>query len=101
MKMMNTMTVEAIYQNGVIKPMIDIPLRENERIKIQIERIPDSIPEKPRNVVRLHGIWKEYLTAADTKEEDWVSNTVAAIRCESSQRIEQLAREIDKALSDA
>ncbi len=83
METMNTLTVEAIYQDGVIKPMIDIPLRENERIKIQIEREPDSIREKLPHIVHLRGIWKDYLTASD-KEEDWVSNTVAAIRRESS-----------------
>lgn len=97
---MNILTTEAIYQNGVIKPTTSIPLRENERIRIQIERRAGDSPEKVVNVVHLRGIWKDYLTATE-KEGDWVSDTVTAIRREPNQRIERLAREIDKALPDA
>jgi predicted DNA-binding antitoxin AbrB/MazE fold protein len=100
METTHTLTVEAIYQAGVIIPMIDIPLQENERIKIRIERRPDRIQEEPRHIVHLRGIWKDYLTAAD-KEEDWVCSTVAAIRCGSNLKVEQLVCEIDEALSDA
>ena len=97
---MNILTTEATYQNGVIKPRTALPLQENERIRIQIERRPDVVQQKLSKVVRLRGIWKGYLTTTE-KEEDWVSDTVAAIRRESSQGIERLAREIDEALPRA
>ena len=97
---MNILTTEAVYQDGVIKPRTALPLQENERIRIQIERRPGVVQEKPSKVVRLRGIWKGYLTTTEN-EEDWVSDTVAAIRRESSQGIERLAREIDEGLSNA
>jgi len=100
METIKTLTVEAIYQNGVIRPVIDIPLRENERIRVQIERRPDSVQEKIRRIVHLRGIWKNYLSAAE-EEGDWVSDTIAAIRRESNRKVEQLAHEIDEALSNA
>ena len=99
METINTLTIEAIYRDGVIKPVTDVPLRENERIRVQIERRPDTIQEKPRRIVRLRGVWKDYLTAAD--EEDWVSETVAVVRRESSHKVEQLAHELDEALPNA
>jgi hypothetical protein len=82
-KNMSILTTEATYQHGVIEPSTALPLQENERIWIQIERRPDVV-QKLSKVVRLRGIWKGYLTTAE-KEEDWVSDTVAAIRHESSQ----------------
>ena len=97
---MNVLTVEAIYQNGMIKPLTELHLRENERIRLRIEHRPDSIQEETRNIIHLRGIWKDRLTAAD-KKEDWVSDTVAAIRRESGQKVERLAREIDEALLNA
>ncbi len=97
---MNVLTVEAVYQNGVLKPTVDIPLRENERIRLRIERSPDDIREEAQNIVNLRGVWKGYLTTADRKE-DWVSDTVAAIRHESGRKVKRLAQEIDEALHDA
>jgi len=97
---MNVLTVEAVYQNGVLKPTIDIPLRDNERIRLRIERSPDNIREQAQNIVNLRGVWRDYLTTADRKE-DWVSDTVAAIRRESGRKVERLAQEIDEALHDA
>ena len=98
---MNLLTVEAIYQDGIIKPLRDLHLRENERVRLQIERRPDSIRrEETRNIVHLRGIWKDHLTAAD-KKQDWVSDTVAAIRRESAQKIEMLVLSIDEALHNA
>ena len=97
---MNVLTMEAIYQDGIIKPLTDPHLRENERIRLRIERHPDGVQEKTRNIIHLRGIWKDHLTAAD-KKEDWVSDTIAVIRRESAQKIEQLALSIDEALHNA
>jgi len=97
---MNLLTVEAIYQNGIIKPLTDLHLGENERIRLQIERRPGNIQEETWNIVHLRGIWKDCLTTAD-KKDDWVSDTVAAIRRESAQKVEQLALSVDEALRNA
>jgi predicted DNA-binding antitoxin AbrB/MazE fold protein len=82
------MTVDAIYQNGIIKPLTALRLRENEQIKLRIERSPDHSQEKIQHTVHLRGIWKHTLTG---EKEDWVSDTIAAIRQESSQKVEQNA----------
>ncbi len=101
---MDLLTVEAIYQDGIIKPLTDLHLRENERIRLRIERHPDNFQEETRNIAHLRGIWKDYLTAAE-KNEDWVSETVSAIRRESARKVEQLALQlalsIDEALHNA
>ncbi len=96
---MNPLTVEAIYQNGIIKPLTALRLQENEHIRLRIERHPDNTQEEIRNIVHLRGIWKDHLTAAD--KEDWVSDTIAAIRRESAQEIERLASATDEALHNA
>ena len=31
-----TVTVEAVYENGVLKPMAPLPLREHERVQLTI-----------------------------------------------------------------
>lgn len=95
--MASLMTVEAIYRNGMIKPLVDLHLRENERVRLRIERRSANDQKATRNIAHLRGIWKGHLTAAE-KEGNWVSDTVAAIRRESDQKIAKLALSIDKAL---
>jgi predicted DNA-binding antitoxin AbrB/MazE fold protein len=38
-----TYTVEAIYENGVLKPVQPLPLREHERVRVSVETIPDAV----------------------------------------------------------
>jgi predicted DNA-binding antitoxin AbrB/MazE fold protein len=35
-------TIEAVYQNGVFKPLGEVKLAENQRVKILIEPEPDK-----------------------------------------------------------
>jgi predicted DNA-binding antitoxin AbrB/MazE fold protein len=35
-----TRTTEAIFTNGVLKPVESLPLREQERVRITIESVP-------------------------------------------------------------
>lgn len=97
---METITADAIFQNGMIRVLTEVPLRENEKIRLQIERRSRSTRKYSRNIVHLRGIWKNHLTATE-KEEDWVSETLAVLRRESSERIAQAASEVNKALHDA
>jgi predicted DNA-binding antitoxin AbrB/MazE fold protein len=34
-----TLTVEAVYENGVLKPKEPLPLKENEKVRITIEPV--------------------------------------------------------------
>ena len=97
---MRVLTVEAVYQNGVLIPVVDIPLRDKERIRLRIERSPDSTRDESQNAINLRGVWRGHLTAAD-REEDWVSDTVAAVRRQSGRKVEGLAQDIHEVLPAA
>ena len=46
-------TIEAVYENGVLKPVEPLPLKEHERVKVTIET-------PPLDILQAHGIlgWK-------------------------------------------
>lgn len=50
-----TVTVEAIYQNGVLKPSQPLPLKENERVRVSIHT-PVDVPSALEAVQRSHGL---------------------------------------------
>jgi predicted DNA-binding antitoxin AbrB/MazE fold protein len=37
------LTVEAIYENGVLKPTHPLPLKEHERVQVTVHTAPDLI----------------------------------------------------------
>jgi predicted DNA-binding antitoxin AbrB/MazE fold protein len=54
-----TITVEAIYENGVLKPKQPLPLQEHEHVEIII-RTPSAIQAAVEAVQRSYGLigWK-------------------------------------------
>jgi predicted DNA-binding antitoxin AbrB/MazE fold protein len=38
-----TQTIEAIYTDGVLKPTAELPLRDNQRVRLSIETIDETI----------------------------------------------------------
>jgi predicted DNA-binding antitoxin AbrB/MazE fold protein len=40
-----TQTIEAIYTVGVLKPTADLPLRDNQRVRLSIETIDETIDQ--------------------------------------------------------
>ncbi len=38
-----TQTIEAIYTDGVLKPTVELPLRNNQRVRLSIETIDETI----------------------------------------------------------
>jgi predicted DNA-binding antitoxin AbrB/MazE fold protein len=38
-----TLTVEAIYENGVLKPAEPLPLQEHEKVRVTIETVPEAV----------------------------------------------------------
>jgi predicted DNA-binding antitoxin AbrB/MazE fold protein len=36
-------TVEAVYEDGVLKPTHPLPLQEHEKVRIQIETVPEAV----------------------------------------------------------
>jgi predicted DNA-binding antitoxin AbrB/MazE fold protein len=48
-----TQITEAIYSQGVLKPAVDLNLREQQRVRVIIEPIEDSIEDRDAAVERL------------------------------------------------
>jgi predicted DNA-binding antitoxin AbrB/MazE fold protein len=36
-------TVEAVYENGVLKPTQPLPLQEHEKVRIHVETVPEAV----------------------------------------------------------
>jgi predicted DNA-binding antitoxin AbrB/MazE fold protein len=37
------LTVEAVYENGVLKPLQPLPLREHEQVRLQVDTTEDAV----------------------------------------------------------
>ena len=48
-----TQITEAIYTHGVLKPMADLDLREQQRVRVIVEPIEDSLEDRDAAVARL------------------------------------------------
>jgi len=38
-----TLTIEAVYENGVFKPTQPLPLREQEKVRLQVDTMEDAV----------------------------------------------------------
>ena len=88
------MTISAIFKDGVFRPIGPIKLREGEQVRIEVFR---SSPSNTRTIVSLKGIWKHASPPVDAG--DWVTETIADIRHESTRKLEHLAQEVSENLS--
>jgi len=61
-----TLRVEAIYENGILKPASPLPLKEHEIVRLTIERV-----------------------------ENWVQTTAGLIPCADPQLIDWVALDAD------
>jgi predicted DNA-binding antitoxin AbrB/MazE fold protein len=48
-----TQTIEAIYTDGVLKPTAELPLRDNQRVRVTVETIDESNMDREAAVTRL------------------------------------------------
>ena len=48
-----TQTFEAIYSDGVLKPTAELPLRDNQRVRLTVETIDDTSMDREAAVTRL------------------------------------------------
>jgi predicted DNA-binding antitoxin AbrB/MazE fold protein len=55
----NAISVEAVYQNGIIKPLEPLSLSENEQITLHIFRHTDMMPSDlpVSDFAELRGVW--------------------------------------------
>jgi predicted DNA-binding antitoxin AbrB/MazE fold protein len=48
-----TQITEAVYTHGILKPAVDLNLREEQRVRVIIEPIEDSLEDREAAVARL------------------------------------------------
>jgi len=48
-----TQTIEAIYTDGVLKPTAELPLRDNQRVRLTFETIDETNKDREAAVSRL------------------------------------------------
>lgn len=51
-----TITVEATYENGVLKPAQALPLKEHERVRVTVQPLPGPTDEAEAFVRRSYGL---------------------------------------------
>jgi predicted DNA-binding antitoxin AbrB/MazE fold protein len=87
-----TLTIDAIYANGVLKPLTPLHLAENEQVTIQVMASPRTSPKPNPAEVTFKGIWP--LELADDLEQ-----ALAEMRTQTNDKLAQIASDLDEALS--
>ncbi len=79
--------IKAIYRDGVIVPLEDLDLPENEKLKVEVSFLADEQGKAgKRKVTSLRGLWKDY---GDISEEE-----IEEITSRWDKHIERLIEEL-------
>ena len=62
-----TLTVEAVYINGVLKPDRALPLKEHARVRVAVE-VKQSVARESAGMLRWHGDWETLRRLAEDDE---------------------------------
>lgn len=84
---MVTVTIKAVYENGVLRPLEPLDLLEKQVVQVKVETQPDE----RRIVANLDGIWAEYLVGGPLSYEEIDEITEGAHR----KSLERTLRQID------
>jgi predicted DNA-binding antitoxin AbrB/MazE fold protein len=87
---MTSITVQAIYANGLLKPTTRLNLPEGVTVQVQITVLPLASSGTPSAFGSLAGVWSHL---ADT-EVYRIEQDLVAMRRQTNQKVERLAREI-------
>ncbi|MHB1424557.1 MAG: antitoxin family protein [Gemmataceae bacterium] len=61
------LTIEAGYENGVLKPTQPLPLKEHERVEVTV-RVKQSVARETAGMLRWHGDWETLRQIAEDDE---------------------------------
>jgi len=64
-----TLTVEAVYINGVLKPDRALPLQDHTRVRVAVE-VKQSVARESAGMLRWHGDWETLRRLAEDDEFD-------------------------------
>ena len=88
-------TVKAIYQDGVFKPLEAPNVPDNQEVELEIKWLaPPAAVEGPKSFASLRGVWS-HLPMPD---EDEVNRILGENRAESNRKLERIARELNEEL---
>jgi predicted DNA-binding antitoxin AbrB/MazE fold protein len=62
-----TLTIEAVYENGVLKPAQPLPLKEHDRVQV-IVQVKQSVAAESAGMLRWHGDWETLRQIAEDDE---------------------------------
>jgi predicted DNA-binding antitoxin AbrB/MazE fold protein len=62
-----TITVEVVYENGVLRPEKPLPFREHERLQISVQT-KQSIARESAGMLRWRGDWETLRRLAEDDE---------------------------------
>jgi len=82
-----TITVKAVYENGVFKPLEAVDIQEHEILDLSFS----PLPKKKRKIVKLGGALKPYLTGPMPSYEA----LEAFIQEEHQRSLDRLLRQMD------
>jgi predicted DNA-binding antitoxin AbrB/MazE fold protein len=57
-------SVEAIYEDGVLKPLTPLNLAEKQTVRLEIA-VEQDAAQPERNIVKLGGIWAQYFVGEE------------------------------------
>src|SRR5579884_881363 len=61
------LTIEAVYENGVLKPAQPLPLKEHERVQVTVQVKP-SVARESAGLLRWRGDWETLRRLAEDDE---------------------------------
>jgi predicted DNA-binding antitoxin AbrB/MazE fold protein len=93
---MTTKTIQAVYKNGVLKPLAALDLPENTTVHLVVTPLATqpSVSEQPTPFATLHGIWSQ------VHFPESIELTLQQMRQQSAEKLERLAREVATDLSN-
>jgi predicted DNA-binding antitoxin AbrB/MazE fold protein len=62
-----TITVEAVYENGVLKPDKPLPLQDHERVQVTVQ-VKQSVARDSAGMLRWRGDWETLRRLAEDDE---------------------------------
>ncbi len=60
-------TVEAVYENGVLKPTEPLPLKEHERVRVTVQ-VQQSVARESAGMLPWRGDWETLRRLAEDDE---------------------------------
>jgi predicted DNA-binding antitoxin AbrB/MazE fold protein len=87
---MHTITVPAIYHDGVLQPQVKLDLPENTPVQVQITPLPTVASTPPVTFGSLAGIWG-HLSEAEVEQ---MEAALALARRQTADKVKQLSREL-------